>query len=119
MGDVVEEVDAVADDQAGGDADHGCRPWRHERARRRDGYEAGQHAIARHRDIGFAVLGVGPCHCGHRAEAAGEQCVDGDDCDTQISCPERRTGVETHPSEDEHERADDDVPEVVAGYRIG
>ena len=52
-----------------------------------------------------------------RARGRGEQRVDRDDADPQVSGAERRAGVEAHPPEGQDQRADDDVAEVVPGER--
>ena len=67
---------------------------------------------------GFPYLALVHAIADHEADARGEQRVDRDEADAQVGRAERRARVEAHPAEHEHQRADHDVAEVVAGDRV-
>ena len=87
------------------DPDHRRRPRLHERARRRDRHQAGEHAVHHH-------AGVGLAHPLHRVEhrrstapnAPAMAVFDRDDGEAQVGGRERRRRVEPEPAEQQDER---------------
>ena len=84
VGDVVEEPDAAAHEEAGDQSDQACCPRRHERAGCGDRDEAGEHAVAGHRDVRFAVDPAGERHRGNRAEYRRRHGIDDHHRDAQV-----------------------------------
>jgi hypothetical protein len=63
--DSLDEKRAVHDNDTRDEPDDRRTGWRDKRARGRDGHQAGQHAIAHHRRVGFAHLEL---HHNHRRD---------------------------------------------------
>ena len=64
---------------------------------------------------GLPYLALVTTHGHDEPGARREQRVDRDQADAQVGRAERGAGVEAHPSEDEDERSDHDVADVVTG----
>ena len=104
------------DGQHGGDEtdDDGC-PGRDECARRRDGDEAGEHAVHHHAGIGLAGLQLDVDHAHDGTDGAGDGGVGGDRGELDIGRREGGGGVEAEPPEQEDEAAELCHRDVVTG----
>ena len=101
----LEEQDRLDDDDRSDDADDRGRPRLHERTRRRDRHQAGEHAVRHHAGVGLPEPLHGVEHAHRRPERRRDGGVRRHEREAHVGGRERRRRVEPEPAEQQDEGA--------------
>ena len=122
LGDVIEELNAQNNEQAGHKADEECAERRNGIAACSDRHQTGQRTVQGHGNIGLAVAQPGEDHSHTGGNGCGKVGVEADQTGHGHGLvggkAQRRTAVEAEPAEPQDEHAQSTGGQVVAGNGV-